>query len=265
VPAIVPVELWEAAQAKHGTRKFGIGRPWHRPYLLSGMIGWARCGKRFQAQKQVSGRIPAYYVCGGYLSSGPSVCDGLRIAVPYLEEAVVDGVAKRIGAALDRGLLHRRLTELLQAEQPAGDLVALLEAELAEARQKIDRLVDALTAGTDDVPAVRVRLVQLERERVRLEGELGRARAKPHGPKDLDSAVEALIDALGRFREVRDAGEPEERKAVIRAFLQEIRIEKTTRQAVLRWYRLPRVDLPVKLVELRWFEPLTTARASGRA
>jgi len=36
VPQIVPTELWHAAQAKHGTRRFGIGRPWHRPYLLSG-------------------------------------------------------------------------------------------------------------------------------------------------------------------------------------------------------------------------------------
>jgi hypothetical protein len=53
------------------------------------------------------------------------------------------------------------------------------------------------------------------------------------------------------------AGEPEERKAVVRAFLQEIRIEKTTRQAVLRWHRLPRVGESPKLVELRGLEPLT--------
>jgi hypothetical protein len=56
---------------------------------------------------------------------------------------------------------------------------------------------------------------------------------------------------------VLESGTAEERKAVVRAFLQGIRIEKTTRQAVLRWYRLPRVDLSVKLVELRGLEPLT--------
>jgi len=42
VPTIVPRELWDAAQARHGTRKFGVGRPWHRPYLLSGLIGSRR-------------------------------------------------------------------------------------------------------------------------------------------------------------------------------------------------------------------------------
>jgi len=50
------------------------------------------------------------------------------------------------------------------------------------------------------------------------------------------------------------AGEPEEMKAMVRTFLQEIRIKKTTRQAVLRWLRLPRVDESLKLVELRGVE-----------
>jgi hypothetical protein len=92
-----------------------------------------------------------------------------------------------------------------------------------------------------------------------LESELGRARGRiaATNPADLDAAVDTLRDALRRFSEVLAAREPEERKAVVRAFLQEIRIEKTTRQAVLRWLRLPRVDLSIKLVELRGLEPLT--------
>ena len=42
-PVIVPEGLWLAAQAKHGTRKFGVGRLWHRPYLLTSLIV---CGHR---------------------------------------------------------------------------------------------------------------------------------------------------------------------------------------------------------------------------
>lgn len=66
--AIVPAALWEAAQAKHGHRRFGMGRPWHRPYLLSTLIVCGHCGKRFQAYRQVRGRVRADYVCGGYWS-----------------------------------------------------------------------------------------------------------------------------------------------------------------------------------------------------
>jgi len=42
-PAIISRELWDAAQARHGTRRFGVGRRWHRPYLLSSLIECAHC------------------------------------------------------------------------------------------------------------------------------------------------------------------------------------------------------------------------------
>ena len=72
----------------------------------------------------------------------------------------------------------------------------------------------------------------------------------------LFSTADALVQELGQVSQVLREGEPEERKRVVRCFLQGIRIEKATRQAVLRWYRLPRASF-VKLVELRGVEPLT--------
>ncbi len=256
-PAIIPVELWEAAQAKHGTRKFGVGRPWHRPYLLSGLVVCGHCGKRFRAHKQIRGRIPAYYVCGSHIASGLAVCDGLRVPVPYLDEAVIDGIRKRLNGLLDREFLAARLRELLGPESTAGNAVDALEARLAETTRKIGRLVDALAAGDDDLPSVRTRLAELERERLQMQEETERERARAATKPDLAATVDTLVEALGRLPEVLAAGEHEERKAVIRAFLQEIRIEKTTRQAVLRWHRLPRVGESLKLVELRGLEPLT--------
>lgn len=70
-------------------------------------------------------------------------------------------------------------------------------------------------------------------------------------------AIASLIEALGRLPDILATGDPEERKAVVLVFLQEIRIEKTTRQAILRWHRLPRVDESLIMVELRGLEPLT--------
>lgn len=49
----------------------------------------AHRGKRFRAQKQVRSRVSAYYVCGGYIDSGVTVCNAPRVPVPYLEEAVL--------------------------------------------------------------------------------------------------------------------------------------------------------------------------------
>ena len=258
-PAIIPVELWIAAQAKHGTRKFGVGRPWHRPYLLSGLVVCDHCGKRFRAHKQTRGRIPAYYVCGSYVASGAGVCDGLRVPTPFLDAAVIDGIQKRIEKVLNRETLTIRLQEVLHAENGHGPSSESLEARLEETNQKIGRLVDALASGADNLLSVRTRLAELELARRSLEAELAQTRHLTAGSTlhDIEATVDALVDALQRFPEVLAAGEPEERKAVVRAFLQEIRIEKTTRQAVLRWHRLPRVGESLKLVELRGLEPLT--------
>jgi Recombinase/Recombinase zinc beta ribbon domain len=257
VTLIVSPELWQAAQAKHGTRRFGIGRPWHRPYLLSGLIECAHCGKRFWANKQSRGLIEAYYVCGGYVTSGLTVCDGLRVAAPYLDDAVLDGIQKRLDRILDRDTLRASLRERLRDHDDVG-AVARLEGQLADMRRRIARLVEVASGGADDLPSVRDAFGRLERERRSIEDQLHAARTRVAQAGNLDATLDAMIDALSALRAVVDTGDAEERKALVRVFLAGIRVDKKTRQAVLRWHRLPRLgDASVKLVELRGFEPLT--------
>jgi DNA invertase Pin-like site-specific DNA recombinase len=256
VPAIISAERWEAAQATRRSRKFGTGRPWGRPYLLGTMITCGHCGRRWQARRQVRGRVPAHYLCSGYSAAGSRVCDGLRVPTSFLDRAVIEGVQRRISQVVDRDALRRRLAELLRDDR-TEDVVPSLEARLTATRAKIDRLVDALADGTD-IPAVRARLVDLERERNRLEHELARARRVATATtQHVDAAADAMVEAVGRFGEVLEAGQPDERKAVVKAFLAGITIQKDAKLAILRWFRLPRVGVSLKVVELRGFEPLT--------
>ena len=171
---------------------------------------------------------------------------------------VLDGIQKRLERILDPEALRRRLTELLRPVPMAAHAVTALESRLAETRRKIGRPVEALAGGPEGLPAVRSALVDLERKRARLEAELAGVRktARPAAPGRLQQTLDGLLEALHRVRDVLAAGTLEERRAVVRSFLAGIRIEKATRQAVLRWYRLPR-DLSLKLVELRGVEPLT--------
>ncbi len=154
-------------------------------------------------------------------------------------------VVKRLWVARRKGCSSRH-------RYPVHDL----DARLAETRTRIARLVQALAGGNDDLPSVRAALVDLEREAQRLERSLqaARARAGDAAAARIDAIAQALV--LGQVAGVLREGEPEERKRVVRCFVQGIRIEKATRQAVLRWYRLPRGSF-VKLVELRGVEPLT--------
>lgn len=94
----------------------------------------AHCGKRFQAQKQVRGRVPAHYVCGGYIDSGASVCDAPRVPVPYLEEAVLDGIQKRLDLVLDRERLRSQLAEAIRTPVPPAELLQGSEQQLTQVR-----------------------------------------------------------------------------------------------------------------------------------
>ena len=222
-----------------------------------GLIECSHCGKRFWANKQSRGLIEAYYVCGGYVTSGLTICDGLRVSAPYLDAAILDRLQKRLETILDRDTLRALLRERLREHDDVG-AVARLEGQLADTRARLARLVDVAAGGADDLPSVRDALGRLERERRSLEDQLRSARARVAQASELDTALDAVIDALSKLRAVLDAGDAEERKALVRVFLAGIRVDKKTRQAVLRWHRLPRLnDASVKLVELRGFEPLT--------
>jgi hypothetical protein len=96
-------------------------------------------------------------------------------------------------------------------------------------RQRIDSLTPReyqVLALVVALPSVRGRLAELEREAARLQAELERNRAVPTRPGDLSATIQDLIGALERFPQVLVSGNHEERKAVVRPFLQEIRVEK---------------------------------------
>jgi len=99
----------------HGTRQFGVGRSWHRPYLLSGLIMCGGCEKRYQAQRRDRGA--ASYVCGGAVASGAGFCPSPRIAVSYLDDAVLDGIQKRLDRLLDPAEVRRRLELAIRRDE----------------------------------------------------------------------------------------------------------------------------------------------------
>jgi hypothetical protein len=203
VPPIVREPLWLAAQAKHGTRPFGVGRPWHRPYLLGGPIICAQCGKRFWANKQGRGWEIAYYECGGYVASGTAVCDGFRIPLSYLETAVLDGIQKRLQRVLDPAQLRRRLLELLLPAPDAAPPVQAVERQLRATEGKLARLVETLAAGPEHLPTVRRTLVTLKREHARLETQLvgpGRRPAPPAPTASRGSWMTSLRPCPGSRR-----------------------------------------------------------------
>ncbi len=174
------------------------------------------------------------------MSNGEDVCPSPRVPTSYLDEAVLDGIQKRLERVLVPDELRRLVRALLQPGDRPDAAAAELAAKLGEIRRKIGRLVDALAAGPDDeLPSVRSALAELERERQRVEAEVRASKARAVGEDELEGRVQSLIDGLAGVRDILRAGESEERKAVVRGFLKGITIDVDNRRAILQWYRLP--------------------------
>lgn len=253
-PPIVPRELWDAAQAKHGTRAFGVGRA-HQAYLLSGMIVCSACGRRFRGHRQLGARHEPYnvYVCGSYQDSGPAACDGLSIRADYLEAAVIDGIQKRLDRLVQRDLLAAKVRALLGPDDRAAYDVARLEEQDAKLTRRLARLVEAVATADEVLPSVRAAIVEHEGEREHIARELVGARARRDAASagGVETLVTEMLESLGRVADVLAQGDTDARRAVIQAFLDVIRIEKgTAPRAITRWHRMPKVG-KVMLVELK--------------
>jgi hypothetical protein len=122
---------------------------------------------------------------------------------------------------LDPEVLRARPLQQL-APSPPSERLPALKAALADTDRRVGRLVEALAGGTDDLPSVRSAIGALERERARLAGEVAAVEAQTpsKAAATLQTTVDGLPEALHDFPAVLATGEPEERKAVVRAFLE---------------------------------------------
>jgi hypothetical protein len=153
--------------------------------------------------------VPAYYLCGGYVASGVAFCDSPRIPTTYFEDAVPEGIQKRLDLVLDAAELGRRLDERLAADDGGGAAIPKLEAHLHETRRRIERLVSALAAGAEDPPSVRAALAGFERERERLEQDLARANERALPREDRREQVIAdLVESSAMSATCSRAGQP---------------------------------------------------------
>src|SRR5262245_55073704 len=126
----------------------------------------------------------------------------------YLDDAVVDGIQKRLDHLLNAAELRRRLKTLIDNEQRPAAPIADLEKRLRDTTRRIGRLIGVIADGVDDeLPSVRANLVAL-RARAR-----PCRRARPTHVRGRADVVDAMLASLSEIRKVLDGGVPEEPKS----------------------------------------------------
>ena len=178
---IVSEELWERVRKRYAQNTLGPHkasslasvRPRH---LLSGKLSCGECGGPL-----VRSGSDQRFVCSWRRERGDAVCsNGRSFKGAEIEARVLAAVKTRL-LAPERVALAVEEARLAadQASRERSLIVSKLEAELAEAKRRAERLVDQVADGVLTGAAVKERLDALEARRSTIEAELAQTPAAP--------------------------------------------------------------------------------------
>ena len=236
-----PLITEEEAAAVAATRKRLKRGCFHRaesrsrtsPYLLSGgLFKCQRCGANMVGQRRPQGYT--YYLCGSVPTRKGAGC-GAAVYVPkeQIENSVIDGLEQVVGLWADPDRLTAKVNERLREmwrQHHGVDPAAPRKA--AELDGKIARIRREIEDGTPDLEWARARLRELLAEQARLAESTSVTGSAP----ELDTA--SVSDYCRNTRRLLSHGSPEERKALIRQWVGDIKLAPEALEVEIT-YRVP--------------------------
>lgn len=258
---IIDIGLFECVQAKMKTKVTTIGRTFHRPYLLTGILRCANCGYRMIGQPVMgNGHRYLTYTCSGYLRIGKSVCRSVHVSVEELEGEVLKNIQEHLMSDSWKPQVRETLDELIAEE--FGDGAAARANELgralSEAERQIANVVDAIKISGRFSEAMNRCLVELERQRDGIREHLANAESRVNRQHGAETLANKIMDSFGNFKRLWCEGlNVEERKEVIRCYVHQVDIthSPTEVHAEIWLYKVP---IPAKkmTLALNGIEPL---------
>ena len=226
-PALVSRELFDAVQQALRDRAPKVQRPARvgSKFLLSGLLRCGVCGRPYTGQGAKSGRF-AYYVCGTLHREGAGTCRNSRyLNAPRVEAFVVEKIRERI-------LTEATIVELVtlvaeEIDAMAGELagrLAAVDAELADVRQRLERLYEALETSALTLDALSPRILSLRHREDQLKAAREEAAAQLDQRRIDLPTTEEIRGYVADFRNFLREGTIPERKALIRNFVAGIEV-----------------------------------------
>ena len=205
------------------------GRSLSSEYLLSGgLFRCARCNANMVGFRTSSGE---YYVCGSQpYRKGMGCGPGVYVPRRAVEAEVCQGLSELLGLCADPERFTRQVNVELRrlwedSTGHADSATAVTEIERVEA--KIANIRRAVEDGFADASWANSRLRELIAEREAL-----RARLDAPEPPQLDA--ETVIAYRRQTEKVMTSGHPAERKRLMRAWVQEMRLEPQTLEVKIK-------------------------------
>ena len=241
--AIVPIELFEAAQEVKRKRGFGHGSfGASTDYLLSGKILCPDCGHKLQGRKKDNKQGKIYYRYQDPGADIHKICKAVKIDKDEVEGFVLQCIESLINDGDYEARFREHLTRLLiSIEREANDRTPLLERKLRQLENEIENIIDELLKVKS--AALRERLSRRENEKAAIEQELRSLRTVNKAPSQVVNLVNRYMKALKHVAAVIRTREPGEQKAAVDIFLEKGELHRAEGLIRFFFYGLPEMEV----------------------
>lgn len=224
--AILPVEVFEAAQTIIASRSTLPGRSHQSQHLLSGLAICGECGKRLIAhygRANKSGERAIFYHHRASLKK--SDCKSFYKSARRLEKIVIDQIRKAAESDLLSAIaaeeLHRQTTEKSQPLKARQDSIL---SELAEMKEKFNTWADRLDNRLIDEEQFIHQNSRLLKRKQELQRELQQIERELSQCENAEVSFESACSALKEFPKVWDHLEIEEKRELVRLLIEKLEV-----------------------------------------
>lgn len=239
-PAIVSSEVFQEANGKRKLAKRMNQHIYESPYLLSGLVRCEHCGFNYQGQSYRKQNI-FYYVDGGNMNKGKSVCDRLSIRKEKLEGFVLDLIHESLPFSKAAVRFEEMITEYLSKRSCGRGELLEVERKMKENEQQIQNLLHLVEKGAE-LDTVFGRIQELEKAKKRLEAEKQKLERLAGEKIETNKAAKLAADFLLNFDKQFEQSPMQEKKEMIRQVVLGVRIDPERRIATCAVTKIPMVN-----------------------
>ena len=237
------------SRMQRGKRPTGGWNGLRSRFVLTGLLVCDACGSRFQGRTAHNGvnnrdgtrTTSYYYVCGGRIRNGRSVCTVRSIPLEDLELRVMDTVREHY-RIYDGREGRERLSEEVR-KQMGEDSISVVETRhrLVEKQRQIDntiaKLLDNLTDEHREI--VNQRLTELKKERDEVRIGLEQVDALMQVQTAVRESIEEAREFLNGLEASFSSGIPQEARVALRRCIEKIAVSENNNNLTISIYKVP--------------------------
>jgi len=240
---LISSETFEQAQKIRNSRQKFHPRRRTSKLLLGGLARCGHCGWRLYSRPQSGGQ--QRYTCRGNQKVGEGACSGFVKKAEWIEEPVIAKLREVANSKEIQQLAVQEVEKLLEEElEPLFAEKKQITEQLAGISESFDQWAARLDRGIIDEEQFQRHNEALLKRKASLRDRLETIQQELAGRDRLEADLAEVKELLQDFDALWAQGTLEERKELVRALVEDLRVTKE--KAVIKLRFLPAAELPLQ-------------------